>query len=367
MKKSFGFSMAVFAVLLLFSACMRNDDEPEFPRRPIARLYVSIEDYQRDASQDPINNVVLIDPADTLDLPIALNYNAGALAGAGIHFNPFLGRLLQAGYSHPGMVDTTIRLMTVGELGTLAASGRVGYRELTAMRGIAYHHPSEMMYVANNATPTAIYGFYRPRNQNGFTRPRKLLQLGADMRPWGMVLWKDSLLVSNATPNNGGVSLYGNFAATDSVETNFPALSTIKIQGATAIRGIAFVDSLDLLVLADFGTNDNEGNPVADGRIYIVEGIKAHLATPSATVVPTRTISGALTGLVGPVDVAIDPRGSADRRTIFVADRDEGKISRFKLSANGNVAPEATVVLDETGNRRRPFGIFLDVRGVAQQ
>lgn len=362
MKKSFGFLVVMAGTLLAFNGCMRNDDEPVFPTRPIARLYVSIESNQTDASGDPIDNVVLIDPADTLDLPVALNYNAGALAGAGIHFDPFVSRVFQAGYSYPGIPDTTIRLMTVGALGKLGGSGRIGHGELTAMRGIAYHHPTEMLYVANNATPTAIYGFYQPLNRSGFTLPKKIFRLGNAMRPWGMVSWDDSLLVSNATPNNGGISLYGNFSATDSVETDFPALSTIRIEGATAIRGLAFVDSLDILVVADYGTGE-PNNPVADGRVYIVEGIKAHLATPAATVTPTRTIMGARTGLTGPVDVAIDPRGGADRRTIFVADRDTRKISRFKLSADGNVAPEATVLLDTLGNDRIPFGLFLDVRG----
>ena len=74
-----------------------------------------------------------------------------------------------------------------------------------------------------------------------------------------------------------------------------------------------------------------------------------------------------MTGLTGPVDVAIDPRGDASRRTLFVADRDAQRISRFPLSANGNVAPQTTVTLDTLGNDRRPFGIYLDVRGEAEQ
>ena len=360
MNKSYGFLLCALGIVLAFSGCMRNDDEPAYPARPIARLYVSIENYQTDASKDDIDNVVLIDPADTLDMYVALNYNSQALGGAGIHFNPFVSLVFQAGYS----IDTTIRVMTVGKLGTVGTSGSIGHGELRAMRGLVYHRPSEMLYVANNATPTAIYGFYQPKNKNGFTKPKKVFRLGSEMRPWGMVLWNDSLLVSNSGAN-GGVSLYGRLSQTDSLEANFQALSTIRIAGATAIRGIAFVDSLDLLVAADYGTG-SPNEPVADGRVYIIEGIKAHLATPSATVTPTRVISGVSTGLVGPVDVAIDPRGGADRRTIFVADRDERKISRFKLSASGNVAPETSVVLDTLGNVRRPFGMFLDVRGEAQ-
>lgn len=358
MKKSLGFPLVTLGALLAFSGCMRNDDEPVYPTRPIARLYVSIEDFQRDASKDDIDNVVLIDPADTLDMYVALNHDSDALGGAGIHFDPFVSRLFQAGYS-----DTTIRVMTVGNLGTLGNSGSIGNDLLRQMRGITYHHPTQLLYVASNATPTTIYGFYQPLNRNGFTRPDRVLRLGPEMRPWSVLLWNDSLLVSNSG-DNGGVSLYGNLSQVDSLAPDFQAISTIRIQGATTIRGIAFVDSLDLLVAADYGTGNPEA-PVADGRVYIIEGIKAHLANPSATVSPTRTISGPLTGLTGPVDVAIDPRGEASRRTIFVADRDEQKISRFPLSANGNVAPETTVTLDTLGNNRRPFGIYLDVRGDA--
>lgn len=359
MKKSFGFPLVVFGTLLAVAGCMRNDDEPVYPARPIARLYVSIEDYQRDASKDDIDNVVLLDPADTSEMYVALNHNSGAIGGAGIHFNPFAGRLFQAGYN-----DTTIRVMTVGNLGNLGNSGSIGNDLLKQMRGIVYHHTTQLLYVASNATPTTIYGFYRPMNRSGFTKPDRTFRLGETMRPWSVLLWNDSLLVSNAG-SDGGVSLYGNLSKLDTLPVNLQALSTVRIEGATAIRGIAFVDSLDLLVAADYGIVEG-AERVANGKVYIIEGIKAHLANPSATVSPTRIISGALTGIIGPVDVAVDPRGGANRRTIFVADRDKHTISRFPLSASGNVAPEGSVALDVPANDRRPFGIYFDVRGDAE-
>ncbi|MEC3881127.1 hypothetical protein [Parapedobacter sp. 10938] len=355
MKKSLGFPWVALGALLAIAGCMRNDDEPEYPKRPIARLYVSIEDYQYDASKDDIANVVLIDPADTSEMYLALNHDSEAVGGAGIHFNPFASRLFQAGYN-----DTTIRIMTVGMLGNLGNSGRIGNGLLKQMRGIAYHQPTELLYVASANT---IYGFHQPMNRNGFTDPDRVLRLGAEMRPWSVLLWNDSLLVSNSG-NNGGVALYGNLSQIDSLAPDFQALSNIRIEGANAIRGIAFVDSLDLLVAADYGVVQGETRS-ATGKVYIIEGIKAHLDKPSSTVSPTRTISGALTGLTGPVDVAIDPRGGTSRRTIFVADRDGHTISRFPLSADGNVAPEGTVSLDVPANDRRPFGIYFDVRGDA--
>ena len=371
MKRLFGFLCLLISALLVVTACVRNDDEPEYPKRPIARLYVSVENYQYDDSKDAIDNVVLIDPADTSEMYVALNHNSEAVGGAGIHFNPFAGRLFQAGYN-----DTTIRIMTVGELGNLGNTGRIGNGLLRQMRGLAYHQPTELLYVASNATDnatggTTIYVFHQPMNRNGLTSPDKVLQLQGGMRPWSVLLWGDSLLVSNSGIE-GGVALYGNLSQVDSLAPNFQALSNLRIEGATAIRGIAFVDSLDVLVAADFGTVTENGVRTDDGKVYVIEGIKALLAQSTATVSPTRTISGALTGLTGPVDVAIDPRGGAGRRTIFVADRDQHTVSRFPLSASGNVAPEGVVNLDVTTNpdvpriSRSPFGIYLDVRGDAE-
>ncbi len=362
MKKSFVYWMVMVGVSLALGSCMRNDDEPTFPLRPIARLYVSVDSMQTDDAQDPIPNVLLIDPADTLEMNVVYSYNSGAPSGAGgVFFSPHLERLIQAGL-YP---DTNVRLMTVGNRGTLATSGTIGNRLLSNLRGVAYNHNMQLLYVLSNQSPTSIYGFLTPRNKNAFTRPDRTLRLPDGMRPWSAVPWNDSLLVSNsgATP---GISLFGNLSSIrDTAARSIQSLATLRIEGATAIRGFAFVDSLDLLVVADYGTGTG-ANPVADGRIYIIEGIKSRLASGTTTVAPTRTIAGARTGLVGPIDVAVDPRGAANRRTIFVADQNERRVSRFKLSDDGNVAPENSVVLDTLGIRRRPYGIFLDVRGVAQ-
>jgi|GEM_PF-367745 len=373
MKKIVGFLLAAGVVVSTLGSCMRNDDEPEMAVRPIARLYVSIGNYQTNASEDPIDNVLLIDPADTTDMEVVLSHNSGALrGGGGIFFDPFKSGIFQAGY---GNQDTTIRVMTVGPLGIMSNSGEIQYSGLNGMRGLAYNYRLgfEMLYVANNSSAvngrTTIYGYKRPYNRRGYTRPDQVLRLDPSMRPWGMVLWKDSLLVANSSSTNGGVSLYGGLSKVDSLVEDFQAITTVHIEGATAIRGIAFVDSLDVLVAADYGTGTPE-NPVMDGRIYIIEGIKSKLQQGGTiTVAPTRTIRGALTGLTSPFDVAIDPRPRLKdgERTIFVADYDyenKGRIARFRYSADGNVAPEASVNLDTLGMPRQPFGMFLDVRGI---
>src|SRR5690606_38321471 len=67
MKKLVGFLLVTFIVAMTLGGCMRNDDEPVMPVRPIARLYISVGNYQTNASEDPIDNVLLIDPADTAE------------------------------------------------------------------------------------------------------------------------------------------------------------------------------------------------------------------------------------------------------------------------------------------------------------
>ncbi|SEL75251.1 hypothetical protein [Parapedobacter koreensis] len=353
MKKSFGFLAVMVGALLALGSCMRNDDEPPVPIVPISRLYVSFQDVTENDVEVPVDNIALIDPADGEAMEIDFDFNSGAVGGAGIHFSPIGGLVFQS-----GRLDTLIRIMRVNNLGQLATAGRLGNRSLNLMRGLAYHFPSEMLYVANIGETSHLYGFHQPVNKNGFTRPRRALQLESGIVPWAVSLWNgkpsdDSLLVSNSG-QDGGVLLYRNLAQGDSVETNFAALSNVRVEGATSIRGIAFVDSLDVMVMADFGTQQ------VPGKVYIIEGIKAYLAQPSATVRPTRIISGELTGLSGPIDVAIDPR--TDRKTIYVADQTTRKVSRFKLSDSGNVAPEATITFDSPN--RTPFSIFLDARGI---
>lgn len=347
MKKSIGFLLVMLPVLAIFGGCMRNDDEPVLPQRPISRLYVSFENYQPDETLEPFKNLSIIDPADTTEMEVSIDYDASVKGGRGVHFNPFAGRVFQASAQ-----DTIIRIMTVSDLGIPQGSGNIGFRELTAMRGLWYHNTSQYLYVVNNVNPTSIYAFFQPLNRNGYARPSKVFRLG-DMRPWGLAMWKDSLLVAR-TGLNGGVSMYGNLSKTDSLEENFSPLSTLTVEGSTSIRGIAFSEELDLLVLADYGASGT------DGGIYVIENAKALLSEPSATVTPTRVLRGTRTGLISPVDVAIDPREG--KQSIYVADAGgNGAVLRFNLDDSGNVAPNA--VVDGFSQNRTPAGLFLDARG----
>src|SRR5690606_19606079 len=152
----------------------------------------------------------------------ALSHDSEALqGGAGIYFDPFASAVFQAGYGDGRGRDTTIRIMNVGPFGVLNNNTTIQYRGLNAMRGLVYHHSSEYLYVANNSTEiegrTVIYGYHRPKNRSGYTRPQRVLRLESSMRPWGMALWGNNLLVSNSADGNGGISLYGKLSDVDSL------------------------------------------------------------------------------------------------------------------------------------------------------
>jgi len=347
MKKSIGLLILMSGMLTIFGGCLRNDDEPLLPQRPISRLYVSFENYEEDETQEPYRNLAVIDPADTTGMKVTIDYDSEVMGGAGVHFNPFAGIIFQGSAG-----DTTIRMMTVTDLGIPKNDGFIGFNELTAVRGLWYQNSSQMLYVVNNATPTAVYGYHQPMNRNGYARPNKVYRLGS-MRPWGLAMWGDSLLVGR-TGQNGGISLYGGLSDTDSLEANFAPRSTLTIEGSTSIRGIAFSEELDLLVAADYG------NANVDGCIFIIENATALLSEPESTVRPTHVLRGTRTGLISPIDVAIDPREG--KRYLYVADAGgNGKIARFNLDDNGNVTPNA--VVEGFARNRIPAGIFLDARG----
>src|SRR5690606_31393044 len=103
MKQSFGFLMVMVVSVLVWSGCIRNDDEPPVPTRPISRLCLSIQDYETDATEPPIDNVSLIDPADGERMSAIFNHDSGARGGSGIHFSPQAKKVF-----HASLADTLI-------------------------------------------------------------------------------------------------------------------------------------------------------------------------------------------------------------------------------------------------------------------
>jgi 6-phosphogluconolactonase (cycloisomerase 2 family) len=99
-----------------------------------------------------------------------------------------------------------------------------------------------------------------------------------------------------------------------------------------------------LLVVSDFSS----------GTIYFIENARDAFSQ-NQTLSPNQSLSGALTQISQPIDVAIDDR--EDKSFLYVADRGKKKIMRFKLSDRGNIAPAAVFTTKLT-----PVSIYLDAR-----
>ena len=326
-------------LVVLCGACMRNDDEPALPERPISRLYVSLADFQTDEPADPFPNLAVIDPADSATMESATVYRTEARGGGAIYFDPAIGSAFQG-----NRADTNVYVLSVSNRGILSVSGTFGNGLLDAMRGIWYHHPSQNLYIANQTTPSTLYVYNTPLRNRGFREPTHSLELG-DVRPWGICMYGDNMLIAR-TGENGGVSVYTGLPA-DTNSTTLQAAATLVVEGASDIRGVAYSAQADVMALTDHNAN----------RVYIFEQASSLFST-SRTITPTRIIAGAITGLNGPIDVTIDDREGGER--LYVANAQSRTIVRFPLSASGNAAPETSVLLPHV-----PASIHVDARGRA--
>lgn len=160
-------------------------------------------------------------------------------------------------------------------------------------------------------------------------------------------MWDDNLLVVR-TGVSGGVNLYTNMSSKLEGTEDLSPQAVLTVAGADALRGIAYSEILDLLVLTEF----------EKGQILIFENASQLFSGGSDVITPTRVISGSNTSLAGPIDVAIDDR--AGGQMLYVADKPSKSILRFNLEAQGNTSP-----LFQTRLPLTPESLFLDARGLA--
>lgn len=325
---------------LMLGSCVRNDDEPLIPRAPISRLYVSLLEFQTDETADPYANLLIIDPANG-EQAAGSFFNSGVREGSGVFFSPEVSRVFQG-----SVLDQSIILMNVTDVGIPQRSGQLSNENLTAIRGLHYDHNSRNLYVANNWTPSGIYVFDNPLNRNGDVEPLRYFPLGG-VRPWGITMWDDNLLVVR-TGASGGVNLYTDMSSKLTGTGDLSPQAVLTVAGSNALRGLAYSKSLDLLVLTEY---DN-------AQVLIFENASRLFALGSDMITPTRIISGSNTGLNGPIDVAIDDREGS--LLLYVADKPSKSVLRFELSAQGNVRPLFQAILPLT-----PESLFLDARGMA--
>src|SRR5690606_38778421 len=143
--------------------------------------------------------------------------------------------------------------------------------------------------------------------------------------------------------------------ASDSVATLQPA-RTFQVEDATTDhRGLCYDTIKNVLAIADRG-----GGTLGNGRIRSFESFSNNANGRSHIIKPKAVVRGLSTGLVAPVDVAMDTR--AGGVYLYVADRAAKKISRFKSTDNGDVEPEDVLDTSELGYGVTPVGLALDAR-----
>ena len=124
------------------------------------------------------------------------------------------------------------------------------------------------------------------------------------------------------------------------------------------LHGLTYSAKLDVLIVTEIGEAaapmipDPTKPPFnADGGIYIIEGAKAKL-TAGGNVTASRVIYGANTMLGNPVDVAFDDRDN--KSLIYIAEKANKRISVFKLTDTGNIAPTISTTVTTS-----PEAVFL--------
>jgi hypothetical protein len=309
-----------------------------------------------------LRNVFVIDPADSSEFTAqgALTYASGAKGGSIIHFSPYAKSIFQTSMNTPSYPDTTIQVLSVNENGQVAASGTIGNRLYSNVKGLVYNSFDDQLFFTNlgkgpglGGDTISVFVVNRPKNYRGFAKPAYQVML--EDRIWGMQLDSTHLYLSKTggTSEEGGVLVFKDFvdvvnAKRDTLVKDLAATYKLTVPGTTNVRGLSYSKSADILVLSDYV---GEGT---DGRILIFEGFSSHKST--GTLTPTRIISGSATKLQQPLDVAIDMREGG--RYIYVADAKAKRVLRFNLEDDGNVAPDNELSVGNT-----PQSIFLDSRG----
>ncbi|MGO3805191.1 MAG: hypothetical protein ACTJHT_02690 [Sphingobacterium sp.] len=352
--------VAVIALLIGFYACEEDDAEPKLDVKKFSRLYVSFEAFNSSNAGVSDTNIRIIYPADSSEFKYSLGNVSEARGGGVIYFNPFLKGLFQASANLPGLVDTAVYIMNVGEkTGILSNTGAIRNELLSNVRGLAYNRGYDEMYIVNSSSGNpGIYVVDRPKTRSQpQTRPLKKLNApGIEM--WG------------AAYNSGEDRLYTSKLGQDAAIYVFKDLSTIvpstvdstaridpfqtlSIADASNLRGLFFDSVKNVLAITDFGDGTTEGT----GRILVFDNFTNTVGTDgNHAITPSRIITGAATGLTQPVDVAIDTRETGVY--LYAADRQAKKVFRFMLSDDGNVEPDKVL---QTGSQI-PVGLALDTR-----
>ena len=348
---------AMLALILGFYACERDDAEPNLEMRKFTRLYVSFEEHRLN-KQPPDTNVRIIYPADSSVFVFNGRHRSEIQGGGPIYFEPQLNVLFQASVNRAGSNDTSIAVLSMGSTGSLNNSGLPKSRYYNSVRGMVFHPRANVLYIVNGAGPDAgVYVMERPRYANRETQPVKKLR-NSSLAMWGAAYQNEQLFTSKASVP-GGMYVVEDRANVgvndrDSVGRLDPT-RILLIEGAeNNLRGLFYDTVKNVLAVSQLGDGTTSGS----GRILIFENFSD--LVEEETITPTRVITGANTGLISPVDVVIDTRETGVY--LYVVDREARKISRFKYTDDGNIAPDKVIDTSDLKDGRTPVSITLDTR-----
>lgn len=354
----------LFAILFLLvgmSACERDDAEPDTEGESFSRLYISIEEFNRaGTTSEQVRNVRIVYPADDDNFDINYRHISNAQGGGVIYFEPFLKTLFQSSSNGGVNPDTAIHAMEIGQTTGLPTNrSSLGNYLFAEVTGLGYSRTNQYFFIANRGgldknreemLPT-LYIVERPQAKNGHTKP--LIKLIAKDMDFYDIAYADNDLYLSKRGTNGGIYVVEDIAKVpynkaDSIGTLTPT-RTLTVEGSHNIRGISYDMIKDVLALTDY---PNE-SAVGQGRILIFDNFSS--LSSQERITPTRIITGTNTGLQMPVDIELDRRASGVY--LYVADSSAKKVFRFKISDDGNVAPDK-----ELNTVQTPVGLALDAR-----
>ncbi|MCL7988121.1 hypothetical protein M8998_09255 [Sphingobacterium sp. lm-10] len=390
-------------VLITLAGCLRDDDEPIAPTRPISRLYISTSNFSTNPEVEVIENVYIVDPADAEGFSTtAFRYRTGAIGGSAISYSPDAQLLFQSGLNvDVNFADNSVQVLSIDTLrGSLSPQGQVNNVLITSVRGIAYHPSSDLLFLANTRpaaqpippainppgiSPTSVMATVGPTQSDVFVyrRPRARNQPAlpnfripfTDKMVRAVFIHdisiqqndrRNRIYFSTVSPENaqatiGEVLVYNDLPdrllnSPDSVRRINPDF-TLTIPTARSLTGMAYSPRLDLMVATE--APPASGAVQGQGRILIFENFSTHSA--NAQIAPDRIITGTQTRLTNAVSIAIDNRERG--KYMYVADSGSGTVGgvvlRFLITNEGNVEPDGVLTIPN----RVPVSISLDARG----
>lgn len=354
-KKLVHYILGFIVLLLGFCACEREDGEPNLEMRKFTRLYVSFEEYTP-GKNPPDTSVRIIYPADSSVFAFNGRHKSEVKGGGAIHYEDRLGVVFQASANRSGVNDTALAILEMGSSGSLKNAGLPKSRYYNAVRGMVYHAATNVLLMVNGAGPDAgVYIMDRPRYANRERQPIKKLR-NRNLQMWGAAYENDRLFTAK-TSAPAGIYVFEDITSTavdpkDSVGT-LEADRILNIEGASNLRGLCYDTVKNVMAIAQTGDGT-----LGAGRILIFDHFSDMIDADQIT--PTRVITGINTGLVSPVDVVLDTRKSGVY--LYVADRGAKKISRFRYTDDGNVAPDKVIDTGALKDGSTPVGLTLDTR-----